>query len=82
MKIDRIPCEVPFCKRTADSSKFEEGERIVCRKHWRLGDARPRRVYSAAMRKFKKTGDLRYVEIANRNWERVRKQAIERAGGL
>lgn len=82
MKPDRIPCEVPFCGRTAKASEFPEGTRIVCGKHWRLGDARPRRLYSAASRKLKKTGDERYRDLKHRAWERVRKQAIERAAGI
>ena len=79
---DRIPCEVPFCRRTADRSKFGDGVRIICGKHWRLGNMRPRKLYSAAKRKFKKTGIDRYNWLANRAWDIVRKQAIERAAGI
>lgn len=31
----RIPCLVPFCKRTAPAEKYE-GCEIICAKHWRL----------------------------------------------
>lgn len=34
-KPGRIPCEVPFCRRTADAAKYPEGTRIICGKHWR-----------------------------------------------
>lgn len=83
MKPGRIPCEVPFCRRTAKREPQDEPDtRIICGGHWRFGDARPRRVYSRARRKYKRTGDPRYRAIMNRCWERVRKQAIERSAGV
>jgi hypothetical protein len=82
MKPGRIPCEVPFCRRTAPAARYEPETRIICGKCWRLGDARPRRVFSRAERKYKRTGNPRYQRIANRCWERVLKQAIERSAGV
>lgn len=81
---DRIPCEVPFCRRTASKAKFPEPDtRIICGKHWRTADQRPRRAYSLAMRRVRKNlDDERAKVIANNCWERVRKQAIERAAGV
>lgn len=77
-----IACEVPFCRRTAKADPNATGGRIICGKHWRLGDARPRLLYSRACRKLKKTGDERYARLATLAWWRVRKQAVERVGGI
>lgn len=79
---DRIRCEVPFCRRTAPAAKFEPGTQIICGKCWRLGDKRYRRLYSAANKKWKKTGIERFAWLKHQAWERVRKQAIERAAGI
>jgi hypothetical protein len=84
VSFDRIPCEVPFCRRTASKEKFPgEGVRIICGRCWRLGDQRPRRAYRAAMRKLKRFGSNdRWERIAHNSWERIRRQAIERAAGI
>lgn len=34
-KPDRIPCDVPGCRRTAAKAKYEPNTRIICGKHWR-----------------------------------------------
>lgn len=81
-KEGRIACEVPFCRRTAPAARYEAGTRIICGKHWRLGDERPRRVYRRALRKHRMTGESRFSAIANRCWERVLRQATERAVGI
>lgn len=81
-KPGRIPCEVPFCRRTAPAARHEPDTRIICGKHWRLGDPRPRRVYSRAMRKLRATGEDRYRRIVHSCWERLLKQAIERLAGV
>lgn len=81
-KPGRIACEVPFCRRTADAAKIAPDDLIVCWKCWRLADARPRLLYRKADRKFKATGEERYFRLRHRAWERCRKQAIERSGGI
>ncbi|HVJ44684.1 MAG TPA: hypothetical protein VM639_24520 [Dongiaceae bacterium] len=85
-KPDRIACEVPFCRRTAPKAKYEEGTRIICWKHWRLGDAHHRKRYSRANRLIKRGVQGETLErcqmIADHAWERIRIQAIERAGGI
>lgn len=81
--IDRIRCEVPFCRRTGKRLPEDTDEtRIICGKCWRLGDKRARTQYSAAKKKWKKTGIDRYGWLMHQAWERVRKQAIERAAGI
>lgn len=80
--MERISCAVPYCRRTAPADKFEPGSRIICGKHWRLGDERPRRAYSLAKKRLKATGLERYLRIVHNCWERVLRQAIERAAGI
>lgn len=84
MKPDRIPCEVPFCRRTASVKNFPEpGTRIICGKHFRLGDARLLRIYRKARRRVRRDpNDDAAVRIAGRMWDKIREQAIERAAGL
>lgn len=50
-KPGRIPCEVPFCRRTADASKYEGPTRIICGKCWRMGSVQARRKYKTARRR-------------------------------
>ena len=79
---DRIACRVPFCRCTAPRAKFPDCERIICGKHWRLGDARPRRVYRKALKKYERYGDMAMLALAHRCWEKVLVQAIERSAGI
>lgn len=81
-KPGRIACEVPFCRRTADAAKVAPDSIIVCWKCWRLADARPRKLYRLAKRKFKATGDARFARLRHIAFMRCRKQAIERAAGI
>lgn len=83
VKLGRIPCEVPFCRRTAAKAKFEEGARIICGKHSRLADARVRRIYKLARRRARKNpNDAAAHRVWCSMWERMRRQAIERSGGV
>lgn len=80
---DRIPCEVPFCRRTAPAAKFEEGSRIICGKHSRLADTKTRGLYKLARRRLKaNAADESARRVMCSTWERMRRQAIERAGGV
>jgi hypothetical protein len=98
MASDRIPCCVPFCRRTADAEKFK-GEEIICGKHWRLASATQRRRQSRMARmyrrRFGRNGYWEYpagspdrldavklARILEKLWERCKRQAIERAAGL
>jgi hypothetical protein len=65
----RLPCCVPFCRRTISAEKgFSEW---ICPKHWRLLPGSPARLSAVAM--------WRRVDAA---WERCKRQAIERSLGL
>lgn len=46
----RIPCCVPFCRRTAAQDRLPSATEIICGKHWRASSERKRRVYRRACR--------------------------------
>lgn len=86
----RIPCVVPFCRRTkADDSDgvlvdggwlpFDEW---ICGAHWRLIAPRLRKRHAAAKRRLRAQRDARTARLMQWLWRRCRRQAIERAGGL
>lgn len=82
MKPGRIACEVPFCKRTAPA-KLHESVKIICGKHSQLADARVLRIYRKARRRHRRDpNDEAAIRIMIRMWERIREQAIQRAGGI
>lgn len=39
---DRIPCCVPFCRRTASRDRFPDCDEIICGKHWRMASKKAR----------------------------------------
>lgn len=82
MKPDRIPCAVAFCRRSASKEKFPDCGKIICGKHWRLGDLRWRLAYRKAWKLWKQTGNERYARILNYCWLRVLAQATERSAGI
>jgi hypothetical protein len=51
VKPGRIPCCVPFCRRTADAAKFKGCTEIICGKHWRTAPRTWRRRYSRLYRR-------------------------------
>ena len=51
---DRIPCCVPFCRRTASRAKFPGCTEIICGKHWRMAPQVWRRRRSKLERMYKK----------------------------
>lgn len=82
-KPGRIACCVPFCRRTADASKFP-GQEIICGPHWRSIPAairarrtqlkaRARRVERLLMRKgFRhKPGIVTKVDAMERTFDRL-----------
>lgn len=94
---ERIQCCVPFCKRTARAKGFP-GEEIICGKHWMMVSKPTRRFQKRALRKavaFMETYPdpadvppalqdyaIRLIKISLKAWERVKKEAIEAAGGI
>ena len=89
MNADRIPCCVPYCRRTAARAKFPDAEEIICGKHYRLASATLRRRLSRLRRQRSRYRpgidddqlDRSYA-LDWRLWVRIKKQAIERAMGL
>lgn len=97
-KIDkRIPCVVPFCRRTAPNDGGNDHE-IICQKHWKLVAKETRRLHLRILKKAttfldahpdplilpesERAFGLRLIRISNRIWKRVKSEAIEAAGGI
>ena len=82
---DRIPCCVPFCRRTASRAKIGDHTEIICGKHYRLASATLRRRLTKIRRRYRyilPPGELaRLHELDLRLWDRIKAQAIERAAG-
>jgi hypothetical protein len=70
---DRLPCCVPHCRRTrrADGT-FSEW---ICGKHWLATS----RAWRRRMFLFRRRGRR---DLADAMWLRLKRQAIERAGGI
>lgn len=79
----RIPCVVPFCRCGATS--YPPGHEIICPKHYRLVDpalkARRRKVRVALKRRGLLETD-RHFRLDGVLWDRIKRQAIERATGV
>lgn len=94
-KPGRIACQVPFCRRTAKADGIE-GQEILCGKHFRLADKSLIRRYRRWSRRcddlmsmppehYSDDDQLRVVRmfnVCNVMWDRIKRQAIERAVGI
>jgi hypothetical protein len=85
MKPDRLPCLVPWCRRTRKREHFREW---ICGKHWTLVDRDLRRRFSRSRRLWQKATRLnrdeamRAIDLsARRQWDWIKDQAITRAMG-
>jgi hypothetical protein len=74
----RLPCVVPFCRRTTARADFE---RRICGDHWRLIDEARRRVYGRHLRRWRRYAAAAYGPTAARIWRVMVGQVIQRAGG-
>lgn len=85
---DRVPCVVPFCRRTAPYDEARADQEIICGTHWRNIDRRWRRRHAFITRVLTKlepsdVKDARKVlSMAERIWAACKRQAIERAAGI
>lgn len=87
---ERLSCCIPFCRRTFRNDKkltpWPEGMETMCGKHWRLGSVVFRRRHSRLMRLYKRgpSDAIRFqiFIMLERLWDRIKKQATERAGGI
>jgi hypothetical protein len=50
----RISCVVPFCRRTADATKYSPDTEIICGKHWRMASATLRRRRGRLQRQYRR----------------------------
>ena len=85
----RIPCCVPFCRRTASREKMGNCDEIICGKHYRLASATLRRRLSRLRRqraRYREGIDddkkWRSIRLDWQLWDRIKRQAIERAAGI
>jgi len=62
MKPGRIPCIVPFCRRTADAAKMAPATEIICGKHWRTVPAETKARYRQVRRRAKKLWRALYLD--------------------
>lgn len=88
MSADRIPCCVPFCRRTVARLRFPDAQEIICGKHYRLASGTLRRRLTKVRKLTRRVrsdngGKLRQAwHLDNALWLRIKKQAIELAVGL
>jgi hypothetical protein len=73
----RVRCCVPFCARSRKPEAYAE---FICSVHWPMTDKKTRSLFFRARRAIKKGRDLQYLE--GKLWEKLKRQAIERAVGL
>lgn len=87
MKSNRIPCCVPFCRRTiATSPGYRE---FLCGPHLRLARPALRRRRALFRRRYKRAvlqadfpAALRAFRGENAIWDAIKKEAIERSAGI
>lgn len=85
MTSERIPCCIPYCRRTMRDVGQDE---VICGKHFRLADKSLIRRYRALSRwllKWNGSGDPKFdrrFETYTRGWSRIKQQVIERAMGI
>lgn len=83
MKPVRIPCVVPYCRRTIkDTGEFDLW---ICGIHWRLVDKRLKRRIAKVRRVIRRSSgrhNWRARLLHSKIWHQCQAQAIERAMGL
>ena len=62
---DRIPCCVPFCRRTAARAKMPDASEIICGKHGRMAK-RERALWRAVHKQVMRQGE----RVSERQWRR------------
>jgi len=61
MTVRRIPCCVPFCRRTFKAETDDPEEEVICGKHWRLAPKDKRRLRATLRRRYTRNfGDNPY----------------------
>ena len=80
-KPGRIPCCVPFCRRTAAAEKFAGCDEIICGKHYRTVRKKVRRFYSLVWRRINRErarGPAEFWKRPPGSPERIRLVRLER----
>lgn len=82
---DRVPCLVPFCRRTVAAEKLAAKGHTewICAVHWKtvpLVFKRRKARFERLIRIGRKTDRVLY--LLKTTWRRCRREAIERAGGI
>ena len=80
----RLPCSVPFCRRTTAAGRFAEW---ICARHWLLVSpaTKARKRKAARLLRQARLRGLEKPMIEARSahvWERCKTEAIERAAGI
>lgn len=85
----RVPCCVPYCRRTFKAESCDDGAEVMCGAHYRLASPVFRRRRSRLLRRLSRTSPerkprewLRLADLQFELWGRIKAQAIERAAGL
>ena len=88
-KADRVPCCIPFCKRTAARAKHPGVVEIICYLHYRTGSKTLRSRLSRLRKRRERYHPERDVGKIARSyaidwqiWSRLKNQIIERAMGI
>jgi hypothetical protein len=79
---NRLQCCVPFCRRTIKREGRPDFAEWICGKHWRLLPQKRRKVYGRVMKAWRRYRSADGVARADRLWFRLKRQAIEAAGGI
>lgn len=77
MSDDRLPCVVPFCRRTAARERYPGASEWICGKHWPQTRARLRRLYRRAVARFKREPSERGHRRCLRLWEALKAEAMQ-----
>jgi hypothetical protein len=80
---DRLPCLVPFCRRTTGRHIKDGFSQWICPDHWRLASPLRKRLYRMLKARVRRYPDEdRWKGMAAKNWRDIVGQVIERAGGI
>lgn len=81
MSSDRIPCVVPFCKRTGNRAKMPDAVEVICGKCSRRAPRRLRLLYRKARRALERgRNSERAWRQVDRLWDQLKAAAIAAAG--
>lgn len=85
--MNRIPCQIVGCRKTADALKVYPDVLIICYQHFPLANKSLRRRYGRIKRLIKRLPEddplrTRAAILAWRMWERIETQCQQRSKGI